>query len=121
MAQVRELARRLYGTYGEWVEANFGVICMECRRLLPSHTGGCEAGRRHGVEIAKRPHKIRYFQLRCGDCGVNYEPVVATQPGELAAPDLERLTEQFGQSVADNFREFIRLHSGHQMREVECK
>lgn len=44
MAQVRELARKLYGSYGEWVEANFGVVCMECNLKLPAHTPQCSAG-----------------------------------------------------------------------------
>jgi hypothetical protein len=47
MAQVRELARRLYGSYGEWVETNYGVVCLECNETLPSHTEKCSAGARY--------------------------------------------------------------------------
>jgi len=44
MAQIRELARRLYGSYGQWVEANYGVVCLECHETLPTHTDNCQAG-----------------------------------------------------------------------------
>ena len=46
MAKIRELARQLYGSYGEWVEANYGVICMECSEILPRHNDACRAGKR---------------------------------------------------------------------------
>ena len=44
MAQVRALGRELYGSYGKWVELNYGVICLECNLALPSHTENCSAG-----------------------------------------------------------------------------
>jgi hypothetical protein len=47
MAQVRALARKLYGSYGEWVEKHFGVVCMECNRELPEHLENCTAGQKN--------------------------------------------------------------------------
>ncbi len=55
MAQVRELARRLYGSYGEWVEKYYGILCMECNRTLPEHSESCGAGKKHAVESRKMP------------------------------------------------------------------
>lgn len=44
MKKIRELARALYGEYGQWIEENFGTICIECRRTLPDHIENCKAG-----------------------------------------------------------------------------
>jgi hypothetical protein len=41
MVKIDALARQLYGEFGEWVEKNFGVICMECRCALPGHEVHC--------------------------------------------------------------------------------
>jgi hypothetical protein len=53
MAEVRALARRLYGSYGEWVEANYGVICLECNQDLPWHSENCSAGMKNKAAAAK--------------------------------------------------------------------
>jgi hypothetical protein len=53
MAEVRSLARRLYGSYGEWVETNYGVVCMECNQALPAHGDTCTAGKKNRIESQK--------------------------------------------------------------------
>lgn len=60
MAEVRALARKLYGSYGEWVESHYGVICLECDKPLPDHTGNCSAGskNRDAAEKWKEPPSI---------------------------------------------------------------
>lgn len=47
MAQIRALARELYGSYGQWVEANYGTVCLECNELIPTHAANCVAGARN--------------------------------------------------------------------------
>ena len=53
MAEVRALARKLYGSYGGWVEANYGVLCLECNRSLPEHDEKCAAGKQSRIRLPK--------------------------------------------------------------------
>lgn len=41
MAQIRSLARELYGTFGQKIEQDFGTICMDCGDTLPFHETSC--------------------------------------------------------------------------------
>lgn len=58
------------------------------------------------------------FQLRCETCAVTFEPIVATQPGELSAPDEETVKEQLSERGYEMLREFHSEHRGHALEEL---
>ena len=55
MAIIRALAREMYGAYGQWVEANYGTICLECNFNLPEHSDSCSAGKRYRTAPPQSP------------------------------------------------------------------
>lgn len=53
MAEIRDLARQLYGLFGEWAAISYGVLCLECKQELPAHTETCAASKKNKSAAAQ--------------------------------------------------------------------
>lgn len=59
-----------------------------------------------------------YYQLRCITCSETFKPVLATERGELLAPDYEQMEESHMTYNADQLRGFHAKHAGHELQEL---
>jgi len=50
-----------------------------------------------------------------------FKPVVATSEGELLEPDYERLAETGHRQIAEDLREFVKVHALHGLEAVRLR
>ena len=61
---------------------------------------------------------MNYYKLYCIKCKVAFEAIIATQPDQIVACDVDELYQHFRDYIVKDYIEFYKLHRAHGLDEI---